>query len=113
MENLKNEILKALTVYELSDELIDENLLICNITKDLEEKDLINFSYNYRETESDSWLQCEYYSEKLNKAIIFDYDAPSFFDDFDDISAIEKFADVLAETQQEIIKFESKINFTK
>ncbi len=55
----------------------------------------------------DFWLQAEYYSKKLQKAIIFDYDWASTFAD------IEEFADSIVHTENEIIAFEKRIRLMK
>jgi len=93
-------------------EELDENLLIEKMTRELETEGLISFSFEYRECESDCWLQCEYFSKKLNKTIIWDYDAPSNFDNQDIIPAyaINNFIGALINYEKEIDKFEKTIN---
>jgi hypothetical protein len=97
------------------DEGIRDNLTICEITQELERLGLINFTFEYREDESDDWLQCEYFSKKIGKTIIFDYDAPSYFDNYDNEykSALDKFIATLLWYQKEIIKFEKKLTKIK
>jgi hypothetical protein len=109
------EAMKKINLELFNAENIDENLAICNITSELENQELISFSFNYRETESDSWLQVEFYSKKLNKTIIMDYDAPSYFnnDDNPDFPAGVKFAEILADYQSQCEKLEESITINK
>jgi len=50
----------------------------------------------------DYWLQTEYYSRKLGKTIIWDYDTGNF-DDYDEV------ADYIIETEAEIEDFEERL----
>ena len=83
-----------------TDTPIEKNLLICEITQFLERTRLISFNYEYREDSSDSWIQVEYFS-KINKTIIWDYDAKSNFENMKD------FAETLINYEKEIKKFEN------
>ncbi len=56
---------------------------------------------------SDWWLQCEYYSIKLKKVIIWDYDYNNTFKD------AEKLADTIIETEADIKRFEDSIVINK
>jgi len=96
-------------------EIIDENLQIAEMTAELENENLISFAFNFRENESgcDCWLQCEYFSKKINKSIIWDYDAPSYFDNQDIAYAIDCFIDILIDYQKAIDKFEKNISLKK
>lgn len=62
----------------------------------------LELSVELRESTTDSWLQCEYYSRKLGKAIIWKYDTG----DFDDV---EEVADFIIRTEQEIADFEARL----
>jgi len=103
--------IKKIDLDVFNSEVIDNNLDVCNITSELESQGLIDFDFCYRESESDSWLQCEFYSKKLNKTIIFDYDAPSYFDNHDnpDFTAGVKFAEILADYQEKCEALEKSI----
>jgi len=109
------EAMKKINLELFNAENIDENLAICNITSELESQGLIDFDFCYRESESDGWLQCEFYSKKLNKTIIMDYDAPSYFDNDDnpDFTAGVKFAEILADYQSKCEKLEASITINK
>lgn len=92
-------------------DVIDENILIGEMTDKLMDEGIIDFAFEFRENESDAWLQCEYWSEKLNKTIIMDYDAPSYFDNHDnpDFTAGVKMAEILADYQERCEKLEQSI----
>jgi len=111
---IKKAILQDYSDMDERDE-INDNLTISGITEELECQGLINFSFLYRENESDGWLQCEYASKKIGKTIIFDYDAPSYFDNFDEErkSALDKFIDTLLWYQSQINNFEKKLTKIK
>ena len=81
---------------------IDQNLLVCEMTRELENKGLISFTYEYREDESDNWIQVEYYS-KIKKTIILDYDANYNFEN------LKELAETLINYEKEIKKLEKKI----
>lgn len=83
---------------------IDQNLLVCEMTQCLESENLISFRYEYRECEADSWVQVEYYSNKIKKTIVWDYDVDYNFGN------IEAFTKTLEEYEKEIKRFESKIS---
>lgn len=51
---------------------------------------------------ADFWLQAEYYSQKLGKTIIWQYEVGNF-DDYDEV------ADYIIETEQEIEEFERSL----
>lgn len=55
----------------------------------------------------DYWLQCEYYSDKIMKTIVWDYDYTSSFD------GEQEFIDVLCNTAKEIEAFESRLSLSK
>ena len=85
---------------------IDQNLLVCEITRKLESKGLISFTYEYREDSSGSWIQVEYYS-KIEQTIILDYDANYNFEN------LKGLAETLINYEKEIKKLEKKITIQK
>ena len=80
------------------------NIGISDVSIHLENKGLIDFSINYRETEEEVWLQCEYWCNKINHAIIVDYDFP------DNFSNIDEFINALECVEERINVINSKIN---
>ena len=80
---------------------------ISDLSYDVEMEFNIDFSIEVRGNDCDFWLQVEYYSKKLNKTIIFDYD---FIDKFD---GVDEFVDVYLATHKAIEEFEEKISFSK
>lgn len=79
---------------------------IQSITEELETQNIINFSFliRHNQSQTDHWLQTEYYSKKLQKTIIFDYNPQDSFKDINElITTIEL-------TQKEINKFEKSIS---
>lgn len=53
---------------------------------------------------TDTWLQAEYYSDKLCKTIIWDYDYPSKYDTADDL------IEFIEATNDDIKAFENRLN---
>ena len=52
----------------------------------LQSKWLVDFSVYFRKSETEvNWLQVEYYSNKLKKTIILDYDFNDTFEDVEEI----------------------------
>ena len=84
---------------------LDDLENIDRLFTELENRNLINFCVSMRSSVDgvDYWLQTEYYSTKLNKTIIWDYDASSYFDDENDLY------DFIVETQNAIENFEAKL----
>jgi hypothetical protein len=82
-------------------------IIIERITNKLEEKGLINFSFNEYTfvSENECWLQCEYMS-KIGKAIIFDCAVVE-----QNWNTIDEFVDNLIKYDKEIEEFEDKIQF--
>ena len=74
---------------------------IVNIVNEMEEEEIINFSIHERNTDGDYWLQVEYYSNKIGKTLIWDYN-------FWEGDTNEEFIDILFNLQEEINKFETK-----
>ena len=62
----------------------------------------LELSVELRESITDSWLQCEYYSQNLGKAIIWQYDVGNF-DDYEEV------ADFIIRTEQKIKEFEARL----
>jgi len=109
---LKNLIKKSILKLdpELDETLpIEDNQEIENYTYKLEEDGLIDFSILERTSQSgdDYWLQAEYYSNKIEKVVIFDYSYSTSFENLDD------FAQCLSDTDEQIKEFENKITFNK
>lgn len=100
----KKEIMKKLENIDLQ---LDQNLSIVEATEKLEGEGLISFSFSYRESQYDSWLQVESYIQELNKVVIVDYEAPSCFDN------IEDFVDILLLYEKEVWEIRSKIKIQK
>ncbi len=111
-QQIKSEIIKLKSNLN-NVETIDENLLISELTIALQNQGVISFIFVYREEVSDSWLQCEYYSEKLRKYIIFEYEVGEIYSESDDgtLSALDDFSMALAQYEDEINVFESRISF--
>jgi hypothetical protein len=113
-ENLEKKIIEFL-IKKYPDykdvEVIDENLLICEMSRELESANIINFSLEYRESDCDSWLQCEYYSKKVQKTIIFDYDSDVDLGEYKSEFAFKDIAEGLAEYEEQIQAFENKLSF--
>ncbi len=53
---------------------------------------------------TDYWLQAEYYSRKIGKTIIFDYDFQDYFEN------AEEFAGVLSRAEDEVREFEKRLS---
>ncbi|MCK9318913.1 hypothetical protein [Methanoculleus sp.] len=98
-ENIKNYLLEKTDIVNG----LDQNILIANATQELYNEDLINCDFNYRECECDSWLQCEYFSEKLNHTIIVDYDVRGEYESIDDL------IDTLAMYMEQVDAIEARI----
>ncbi len=96
---MTNEILIFAEEYKKNN--VNENLEsgdITNFVKELEIEGLINFSVEERTNENgDWWLQLEYYSNKLQKTIIFDYDFCEKYDTIDELA-------------KDIIEYKNKID---
>ena len=60
------------------------------------------FDVYSRQITDDGWLQAEYYSSKLGKTIIWNYDVGNF-DDYDEV------ADFIIDTSKEIEDFERQL----
>ena len=98
---------------ELEDyKVIDDNEDIAYISTRLEEEGLITFTIVYRLDGSctgESWLQTEYYSEKLKKVIIMDYNFPQWIDSEPNLTALDKFIGFLVNEQKEVDQLEASI----
>ena len=60
------------------------NIGISDLSHHLENKGLINFTIEDRETQTDNWLQAEYYNEIIRKPIIVNYNVSDHFGNFDE-----------------------------
>lgn len=109
-QNKKNEILKAIKKcvndygqdYDLTyDEQAER--LFCDIFQILETPFSV---YLRNDGQSEYWLQVEYYSNKIRKTIIWDYDLRNF-DDYDEV------VDFIINTTKEIKSFERKLTKIK
>jgi len=98
-ENIKNYLLEKTDIVNG----LNQNILIAETTQELYNEDLINCDFNYRECECDSWLQCEYFSEKLNHTIIVDYDVRGEYESIDDL------IDTLAMYMEQVDAIEARI----
>jgi len=65
----------------------------------------VELSLSDVESESDYWVQADYYSKTLQKAIIWDYDVP--------VESISQLIDYFLETEKEVIAFEKRISLKK
>ena len=82
----------------------DEDM-IEEVTLDLESENIICFSVERRSNEDgDYWLQAEYFSQKIGKTIIFDYDYPNSFD------SVKELAERLVCTDIEIRTLEKTLS---
>jgi hypothetical protein len=62
----------------------------------------LEMSVELRQSDMDSWLQTEYYSNKLGKTIIMHYDV-GHFEDYEEV------AEYIIETEKEIAEFERQL----
>ena len=85
------------------DKELDQNIAIANASQAIQNEGLIDFDFNYRECESACWLQCEFYSSKIKKTIIIDYDVAEEYDSIDD------FIVTLLEYQEAVEKLEAML----
>lgn len=107
--SLKEKITKALEVAGGVKEINWGNLgsdeEINGIIYQLQTKDLLNFDIEHLVSGGSGDYAVTYYSEKLCKTIIFDYEAQTSFQDFDEFI---KWVDRL---NKEVVEFEEKIKF--
>lgn len=104
-EKILKAIKKCINDYGQDYDLESDNgteQLFCDIFQILETP----FSVYMRNCENDYWLQCEYWSNKLKKTIIWNYDVGNF-DDYDEV------ADYIVNTTKEIKAFEKNITIKK
>lgn len=110
---LKEKIVKSIEGYK---EMTGESINFCDredivkifalgISQDL----MLEMSLELRSDsfDSDYWLQVEYYSKKLEKTIIFDYD---YEDNYTDVNS---FAEAIVDTELKITAFENKLTKIK
>lgn len=113
---IMKELIKPLMALFLKDEpaletaeVIDESLTQVHLANLVNDEKLIEFYLVYRESESDSWLQSEYYSEAIKKVIILDFEWPTYIEEEDGYSALEKFCIFLLEEEDERKALETKL----
>ena len=81
------------------DILEDVDLLFFNIANNIE----LSFNLEVRSaSDGNTWLQCEYFSEKICKTVIWNYEVDSF-------DNVEEFVDYIILTEQEIQEIEKKL----
>lgn len=103
MEKLKNEIIKYCKDNEVEFPMSDTYQSdLPNLTNHLESECLISYNIEYRDNDSDNWLQSEYCS-KIGATIIFDYDCQS------DFATIEELIEYLSNMEERIKTFESSL----
>ncbi len=64
------------------------------------------FYVGIKQTDNDGWTECDYWSEKLKKTVIWNSDVGNF-DDYDEV------ADFIINTSKEIKDFEERITLKK
>ena len=96
---MKEEILNHLNDNEIKSIDIEN---IGSITIELQNEELIMFSIGNRtgDDNMDYWTQIEYYSDKIQKTIIWNYDTHTYFE------TLEDFAKHMENINQDIITFE-------
>lgn len=84
---MKNKIINIVKEYFKDEPLSDpyEITRACYKLQDLLDIDLFLL---YRASETDNWLQAEYYSDKLKHFIILDYDSPSSYADPENLAEV-------------------------
>lgn len=92
---IKKEDLTAITELETVSDLIDS----------IEDKFNLIWGVGIRSTRdgSDFWLECDYYSKKIQKTIVFDNDFPSEFEN------INEFTETILQYNKNIINFETNL----
>lgn len=78
---------------------------IPNTMNYLEEEFVLDFSFEERTTfgGSDTWLEIEYYSNKIQKSIVYECNAQDTFE------SLEEFAEYITAMNKQVEKFESKL----
>jgi len=101
----KENILIFLKKEEIENEPIGDLEKIEDLCKILEGEFNTIFSVviSCNSSQSDYWLQADYYSNKIKKTIIFDYDYQSNYEN------LEELADVYIATAKKIEEFEKKL----
>jgi len=97
---LNNMVFDGLNIHDLDDEAI------VDINDNLSSENLIYYSITRVSDDSDEWLQCDYYSKKLGKTIIWDYG----FGYESDGDTVELMAESIYQLDQDIINFEARIS---
>ena len=78
------------------------NLELAELSQELENERLINFTLEFREDQNDVWIQAEYMS-KIGYPVIIDYDINLCY------NSIDSFIEELESIQREINKLENNI----
>ena len=105
-EKIIKEIQEWIKEYAILINNMDEQEIV-SLNAWLENRKLISYCITQRSDESDTWLQCEYYSDNIGKTIIFDYDQVWNSDG----ETVELMADSVIALDNEVKSFESKISF--
>lgn len=89
---------------------LEENGLIEEMSLELDQKDLINFTIEYRENMSDEgWLQANYYKKEGNIGITLNYDVNTYYDNAE-TSLVDCFMNTLEELQNNQKRIEEMLN---
>ena len=102
---IKKEILKLVKNDDIGDGDWEDNTNINQTSHELDGAGIALFQFEERGSSegSDWWTQTEYYSKKLNKTIIWNYDATDSWESLDD------FVDYIYDVNKEITEFEERI----
>ena len=103
INNLKRIVEKVIKDNDWDMHWSDDYDDVIDLSEELERLGVTNFSLVRRNADSDYWLQVEYYSRKIQKTIIWDYDYNSAFEGIDD------FVENITTTCNEIGGFEKRL----
>jgi hypothetical protein len=108
-EEIKKGILELVKKEAIGDGDWTDNTNISNTSNELDNESIALFSFEERSSSegSDWWTQTEYYSEKLGKAIIWNYDARDSWD------TLDEFVDYIYGVNKDIADFEESITLKK
>lgn len=110
-QELKDKII--LKCKQLDDKITDNEKLefyfdmprLRNLSELLNENEIIDFSIQERSNDDgSSWVQCEFWSEKLKCTVIYDYSVKLIFEN------LEELAEMLTTYQEKIILLERLID---
>ena len=99
-EKVEKEVKKLLD-FDITEQ---NNVGIVELSRLLEDKDMISFSIVLIEDYCDCWLQVDYYEEAIEKTIILNYDFP------DNFESIKYFVDSLEAEEKEMNRVKAIIN---